>query len=115
MRFQIRTDNHIKNSEELAGRVQAEIEGALGERFHQRVERVEVYLQDLNGHKGGADTRCSIDAHVAGYVPVAVDERAVNIDQALGGAVDKLLRALEHRLGRLEDRAGHASAGGEPG
>jgi hypothetical protein len=114
MLFQLRTDNHIKNSEELAAAVRAEVEGALGHRFGERVQRVEVYLQDMNSHKGGVDKRCAIEAHLAGYPPVAVDDRAADRDQAVSGAVERLLRVLEHRLGRLQDRGGHVSASGQP-
>jgi hypothetical protein len=114
MLFQLRTDNHIPNSENLADRVRAAIEGALSRRYTDQLRRVEVYLQDVNSHKGGIDTRCAIEAHLAGYQPVAVDNRATNADEAVSGAVEKLTRALEHRLERLGDRGGRSSmSGGE--
>jgi hypothetical protein len=113
MLFQLRTDNHIKNSEGLSEGVRAEVEAALTSHVGGRLRRVEVYLQDVNSHKGGLDARCAIEAHLAGYPPVAVNERAAHVGQAVTGAVDKLVRALEHRLGRIEGRAGHASASGE--
>lgn len=113
MQFQVRTDNHIENSEGLAERVRDEVEGALLPRYSQQLRRVEVYLQDMNAHKGGVDTRCAIEAHFAGIQPIAVDERATNIDQAVSGAVDRLLHAIEHRLGRLEDRE-RPSHSGQP-
>src|SRR5215212_6616548 len=103
MLFQLRTDNHITNSEDLTSRVQAEVEGALHPRFTDRLRRVEVYIQDMNSHKGGIDKRCAIEAHPAGIKPVAVDSRAANIDEAVSGAVTKLIHALEHTLGRLHD------------
>ena len=113
MLFQLRTDNHIENSEELAGRVRAEVEGALDPRFTDRLRRVEVYLQDTNSHKGGVDTRCAIEVHLAGHQPVAVDDTAPGVDQAVSGAVDKMLRVLEHTLGRLHDRHGRVSMSGD--
>jgi ribosome-associated translation inhibitor RaiA len=112
MLFQLRTDNHIKNSEELAGRVRADIEGSLTRHYAERLRRVEVYFQDVNGHKGGIDKRCAIEAHLSGHQPVAVSDQAASIDEALSGAVDKLARALEHTLGKLDDRDGHLPAGG---
>jgi hypothetical protein len=115
MLFQLRTDNHIENSEDLAASVQGEVLDALEPRYGDRLRRVEVYLQDMNGQKGGIDKRCAIEAHLAGLAPIAVDDRATNADQAVTGAVDKLLRALEHKLGRIEDRAGHKSASGAEG
>ncbi len=113
MHFQVRTDNHIHNSEELTDRIRDEVEGALSPRFIDRVRRVEVYLQDLNGHKKGIDTRCSIEVSLAGHQPVAVDDIATNVDDAVRGAVDKAVRALDHMLDRLNDRPGRVSMSGE--
>ena len=114
MLFQVRTDNHIKNSEELTGRVQAEVEGSLAHHHSERVRRVEVYLQDVNGHKGGLDKRCAIEAHLAGHQPIAVHDQAASIEEAVSGAIGKLARTLEHTLGRLADREGHLPASGGP-
>src|SRR5438552_13371294 len=113
MLFQVRTDNHIKNNDDLAGRIQADVESALHPRFADRLRRVEVYLQDTNGPKGGPDTRCSIEAHLAGHQPVAVHSIAGSVDEAVSAAVEKLLHALEHTLGRLGDRNGQVSMSGE--
>ncbi len=113
MLFQVRTDNHVTNSEGLAEGVRAEVEGALVPRFGDQLRRVEVYIQDVNSHKKGVDKRCAIEAHLAGYQPVAVDARAAGVDEAVSAAVDQLLRALDHRLGRLADRGGHVSMSGE--
>ena len=114
MLLQVRTDNHIQNNDALRERVRAEVEGALLPQFADRLQRVEVYLQDVNSHKGGNDTRCAIEAHPAGHQPVAVDNRAPTIDEAVSGAADKLLRVLEHTLERLGDRGGRVSMSGEP-
>ena len=114
MLFQLRTDNHIKNRESLAEGIQADVESALTPHFSDRLRRVEVYLQDLNSHKGGVDTRCAIEAHLAGHQPVAVTNEAPNVEEAVSGAVDKLIHALEHTLGRLQDRNGRISMSGEP-
>jgi hypothetical protein len=112
MLIQLRTDNHIHNSETLAAGVRPEVENAL-QRFGNQLRRVEVYLQDVNNHKGGPHTRCSVEARLAGHQPVAVHDIAAGIGQAVSGAVDKLTRALDHRLGRLRDRQGHGPMSGE--
>jgi len=114
MQFQLRTDNHIPNSEGLIDRVRGEVEAALQRRFADRLRRVEVYLQDVNGAKGGVDKRCSIEARPAGHQPLAVHHAAPGLDEAVTGAVDKLLHLLDHTFGRLADRGGHVSASGEP-
>jgi len=113
MHFQVRTDNHIKNSEELNDSIRDEVEAALTPRFTDRIRRVEVYLQDMNSHKKGVDTRCSIEVSLAGHQPVAVDHTATSVDDAVSGAVDKVTRALDHMIGRLEDKGGRVSMSGE--
>src|SRR4051794_37832367 len=76
MHFQVRTDNHLENSEALTEALRAEVEAAVPPRFTDRLRRVEVYLQDVNSHKGGVDQRCTIEAHLAGHPPVVVHEQA---------------------------------------
>lgn len=110
MQVQLNTDHHITGSEELAARVQAELLAAL-RRFADRITRIEVHLNVLNAGKGGADdVRCMLEARPRGHAPLAVEDRAVSVDLALRGATDKLLSALEHLLGRLDD-----VRGGRPG
>ena len=113
MHFQVRTDNHIENSEGLISSIREEVEAALSDRFVDRIRRVEVYLQDMNAQKGGVDTRCSIEVSLAGHQPVAVDERATGVDEAVSGAIDKMIHVLDRTLGRLHDRNGRVSMSGE--
>ena len=113
MHFQVRTDNHIENSEELTSSIRGEVEAALTDRFMDRIRRVEVYLQDMNANKGGVDTRCSIEVSLAGHQPIAVDERATGVDEAVSGAIDKIIHVLDRTLGRIEDRNGRVSMSGE--
>src|SRR3954464_5332799 len=83
MHFQVRTDNHIENSEALIDGIRGEIENALMERFADRIRRVEAYLQDMNSHKSGIDTRCSIEISLKGPQPVAVQDKAASVDEAV--------------------------------
>lgn len=114
MHFQVRTDNHITNSQERIDLIRSEVEAVLSPRFDHWVRRIEIYLQDMNSHKGGVDIRCAIEATLAGHQPVAVSEHSSDVDEAVSGALDKLVRALEKTTGRLEDRGGHVSMSGDP-
>ena len=100
MQIQINSDHHITGSPELAGHVQALVRDTL-DRFSDRITRVEVHLNDLNGVKGGADKRCLMEARLAGLGPVAVNHEAENLDLAINGAMEKLEHALDHKLGKL--------------
>ena len=115
MIFQVRTDNHINNSQEFTESIRADVEAAIGDRFGDRLRRVEVYLEDMNAEKRGVDTRCSIEIHLAGHPAVAAEHRSSDVETAVEGAVDRVLRVLEKQLGRQDDRAGHTSAAGNEG
>jgi ribosome-associated translation inhibitor RaiA len=104
MQILVNSDNHIKGGESTVERVKAVVEGAV-DRFQSRITRIEVHLSDNNGPKHGAK-RTVIEARVAGLRPIAVAHEAATMPEALDGATDKLTRALEHTLGRLNETAG---------
>lgn len=114
MHFQVRTDNHIENSEALIESIRVDVDNTLTPRYGEQLRRVEVYLQDTNSNNksGGRDKRCSIEVHLAGYSAVAVDDRADSVDEAVTGALDKMLRALDKALGRISDRGDTVSMSG---
>jgi hypothetical protein len=103
MHIQINTDRNIEGREQLATRVKDVVESALS-RFSDRITRIEVHLSDENGDKGGPeDKRCMMEARLEGRRPTAVTHDAANLDDAVGGAVDKLKSVIESTLGRLDD------------
>ena len=106
MQVLVNSDHHIVGGEELTERVQGVVEGKL-ERFNGRITRVEVHLNDLNSVKlGERDKRCMMEARLGGMKPIAVSHEAPTLTEAIHVAADKLERAIEHALGRLEDTRG---------
>lgn len=69
-------------------------------RFGDRVERVVVFLKDLNGPKGGVDKVCRILVKVRGC-GVAV---AAVIDSDWVAAVDRATTRIGHNVSRDLDR-----------
>jgi len=109
MQVQLNTDHHFTGSQALTDRVVGDIEDALS-RFDDRLTRIEVHLNDVNGAKAGdRDTRCMLEARLKGHDPVAVTHAAGSLDLALAGAIDKLVTALDRRIGRINDER-HKSA-----
>src|SRR5919206_3447422 len=101
MQIQINSDHHIVASPELAGRIQTLLRDTL-DRYSDRITRVEVHLNDLNSVKGGNnDKRCLMEARIGGLGPVSVNHEAESLNLAIDGAMEKLERAIEHKLGRL--------------
>ena len=106
MQVQVHTDNKIQGGESLAHWIQEEATTRLG-RFRDVITRVEVFLSDVDGGKSGAnDKRCRLEARPAGRQQVTVTADADKVADAFTGAAEKLVRALEHDLGRVKDRNG---------
>jgi ribosome-associated translation inhibitor RaiA len=100
MQIQINSDHRTAGTPALAGHVQSLVRDML-ERYSDRITRVEVHLNDLNSAKGGShDKRCLMEARLAALGPVAVDHEAENLDLAISGAMEKLVHALAHKLGK---------------
>ncbi|MGH8178914.1 MAG: HPF/RaiA family ribosome-associated protein [Steroidobacter sp.] len=104
MQIQVNTDNHVHGSENLIGRVQEMVEGAVSH-FSERITRIEVHLSDENSAKGGADDkRCMLEARLGGLEPIAVTHQAESLQLAIDGAAEKLEKAIGHTVGRLNER-----------
>ncbi len=109
MQIQVNTDDNVEGREDLTRRVAADILSAL-DRFSGHITRVEVHLSDENADKAGkADKRCLMEARPTGRKPLAVSHQGATLEEALSGATNKLQRALESTLGRLNDHKGGAS------
>jgi ribosome-associated translation inhibitor RaiA len=101
MQIQIHTQDH---SLPAAFRTFAEekITHAL-QHLAERLTRVEVHFKDLNGHKGGIDKRCVMEARPRGLDPIVVEHDAAEASEALVQASGKLERALRTRFERLAE------------
>ena len=107
MFIQIDADNQIPSDNERDTRLEEQIRQRLA-RFEGRITDVEVHVSDVNGPRGGnADLRATVEARVNGIPPVAAIDEGNTIDRAVIGAAKKVVRALDHQLGKLTDRKGH--------
>ena len=105
MQIQINADHHIENSVARDQWARSVVESALGH-LADHVTRVEVHFSDENAGTGGTpDKRCAMEARVNGRAPIAVTNHAESLDAAVNGAAGKLVRAIEHELGRAHKHA----------
>jgi ribosome-associated translation inhibitor RaiA len=115
MQVQLKTDSHVQGAESLTAWVERELKDKLG-RFRDQVTRIEVHLSDVNGTRvGGDEKRCLLEARLTGRQPVAVSHNAGKVADAVHGAADKMLRALDTALGKTRDAKGRESIRGEGG
>jgi hypothetical protein len=108
MQVQVNTGNGIENKESLERWAEGFLNESLA-RFRQDITRIEVQLSDENSAaKGAADKRCMMEARLNGRDPLAVNHHGQTQDEAFRGAAQKLIRLLDHTLGKL-DRHEHRS------
>jgi ribosomal subunit interface protein len=113
MLVQVTTDNHLTGSEKLNAYAESALNDALA-RYGDQVTRVGVHLADENSHKkGDADKRCTLEARLKGLEPIVATGSGGDVDQAIDQAIDKLLSALDKKVGRLGDKKGRASFAGD--
>lgn len=103
MQIHINTDKNIEGSARLSAYFTDTLQDSLS-RFNGLITRVQVHLSDENAHKeGGDDKRCLLEARLKGLKPVVVTHNAENLDIALSGAIDKLIKSLESAVGKLRN------------
>lgn len=114
MQININTDKTIERHQGLDDHVHSVVSAAV-QRFADHITRVEVHLSDEQSQKSAdGGNRCLLEARVTGYQPIAVSDHAPSLHQAIGGAADKLKRAIDSALGRLHDKQLHATPKLEP-
>jgi hypothetical protein len=104
--IQINTDNQVDGDSARDARLEEQIRQRLA-RFEGRITDVEVHISDVNGTRGGNGLRCTLEARVNGVQPVAVAEHGATVDRCVIAATRKAVRALDHQLGRINDRTRH--------
>ncbi len=114
MNIQINTGHNIQSNVTLIAKFRSIIESSLS-RISDHITNVEVHLKDEDGiKKGKNDKRCMIEAHLEGRQPIVVTDHASTLNQALDGAIDKLLNMIESILGRQRDRRHHKTEQSDP-
>jgi ribosome-associated translation inhibitor RaiA len=104
MLIQVQTDRNIEGRDALTEKVETNVRGAL-DRYADRITRVQVHLGDENSDKKASDDdkSCTIEVRFAGLQPIAASDRAATLEQALDGAIEKMMRKAESMLGRKQD------------
>jgi hypothetical protein len=84
-----------------------------------RIERVSVRFDDVNGPRGGVDTRCRARVILSGHDSIVVEQRGRSPEHAITLATPRLRRSLQSAVERRGGKApapsrttpGQASAG----
>ena len=101
MLIEVNTDKNIEGSARMTAYFSDTLHEAL-DRFQDQITRVQVHLSDENAEKQGSDDkRCLLEARLKGLKPIVVTHHAENIDMAVSGAIEKLVKSLDNTIGKL--------------
>jgi len=104
MNIQINTGHNIQGNDALITKFSNIIKSSLS-RVSDQISKVEVHLKDEDGDKKGKnDKRCMIEAHLERRKPIVVTDHADTLNQALDGAINKLISMIESINGRQRDQ-----------
>ena len=87
----------------LRDHVERRLNFALG-RFGNRIDRVTVWLEDLNGPRGGIDKCCRIEACLPRSGKLQVEVTDAEIEPAVARAADRIARRVKDDLDRMREK-----------
>lgn len=67
-------------------------------RFADVIREVILTIRDINGPRGGLDTRCKVQILLKSRLKIITSETAVNEKDAIAGSLDRATRTLARRL-----------------
>ena len=103
MQIQINPGSGITLSEALEQHIHDKLE-TLEKRFGDRLTRVEVHLEDINGPKGGPDKHCKLEARPSGLEPAIAESTTEDAYEGISLSTDRLKKVLETQLGKRGER-----------
>lgn len=74
-------------------------------KYATHIERATVRIDDLNGPRGGVDTRCKIKIVISGHPSILVEERGLTVEEVFASAARAVTRAIRREM----DRRGRAA------
>ncbi|SMF14409.1 Sigma 54 modulation protein / S30EA ribosomal protein [Alteromonadaceae bacterium Bs31] len=89
----------IHSSDSLHDIVNSKIRLILG-RFSEKIQRVDAFLVDVNGPKGGDDKRCRLVIKLEKNLPFTVQDTSENILEALCAASHRGKRKIKRLVHR---------------
>jgi len=90
----------VESSAAIEQRVEDEVNKAL-KHIASHVTRVEVHLHDDTQGKLNQDLRVVMEGRLRGVPPIAVEQSADDLYEAIHQSAGKLARALKHKIERV--------------
>ncbi len=98
MHLQVRFTNgqQTKNDQELVEKIMF---GQLA-RFQHRVKQVHLYIEDVNGPRGGLDKQCRCVLHLRRTAPIVIRD----CDESIPAMIHRIADRASFALGRHAER-----------
>jgi ribosome hibernation promoting factor len=93
---------HLDVTASLSDYARRRIEQSL-DRFEDRIQRVEVRLDDISGPHGPGTKRCHIEVHLWHRESVIVEQDHNDVYTAVDKAATRLKRAVRRQINRIRD------------
>ena len=71
-------------------------------RLAERISRIEIYLSDLNGPRGGVDKHCKIEVHLTNLPLAVLDDLDSDVIRLVDRALARTTRLVSKRLERAQ-------------
>ena len=74
------------------------------QRFHHRLKKVHVYIEDINGPKGGIDKQCRCVLHVRRMPPIVIQDQDESMNALLYRVANRASYVLIQKVDRKKKR-----------
>ena len=95
MQIQLRSNIPEFRGEKILSFIEQNFERSL-ERFRSRIQSVQLYLEDVNGPKGGVDKVCRCVLHLKKLSPVVIRDA----DESWSALVQRTANRAAHSVGK---------------
>lgn len=98
MRVEIRA-RHGRLNRGLQEQLERRLHFALA-RFGDRIRRISVFLEDINGPRGGEDQHCRIEVSLVPSGSILAEATEAEVASVVGRAADRVARRVRDALDR---------------
>lgn len=75
------------------------------QRFRDRLKRVALFIEDVNGPKGGVDKQCRCVLHLRRMPPVVISDKSESTSALIHRVANRAVHTLSKKLDRRIKRA----------
>lgn len=109
----VTTRSRVTIAPEARSSIEHRVRGALAP-FGTRIERASIRFEDVNGPKGGVDTKCRIKVVLSGGRSLIVEEQAAGVRESANRAVRRIGKEIRKRAERDGGKTPRQTAVDEP-